>query len=413
MKLQNPTGSGYHTGDYWLPEHNFRPEIRDKYDIPEKVQIYDVSLREIDQTPGAIMRGEEKIEMAKELGRLGSSEIEIFPIVSNEDYEALKEISSWKDRTFGTSGLARTIKEDIDIVAECGADRVTLETPISMAIGHLYKHDSYDSILNRMLESIKYAKSLGLKVTCEPWDIGKVPTDFIERFYKTIAETDADQIIFADTYDNLLPWTTYNMVKEINGWVGDSIKVVPHFHNEFGLATANTLAAVAAGCDFIHGAINSVGEKSGNAAIEELVVCMELLMGIDTGYNMELFYPVIKKFSQITKTGINYNKPIVGRRIFAMGSGLLAEAYNDFTTDEERVALQPFNPRLIGAPPMETIWGKGCGAKMIQKHAAKIGIEIDRETAGAIRDKIKHEAMLRKSVLTEFEAENIIREFAK
>ncbi len=413
MKLQNPTGAGYHTGDYWLPEHNFRPGIFDKYDIPEKVTVYDVSLREIDQTPGAIMRGEEKIEMAKELGRLGSQEIEIFPIVSQEDYEALKEISSWKDRPFGTSGLARTIKSDIDTVAECGADRITLETPISMAIGGLYKHDSYDSILNKMLESIEYAHSLGLKVTCEPWDIGKVPVDFIERFYKTIAQTEADCIVFADTYDNLLPWTTYNMVKEINEWVGDSINVVPHFHNEFGLATANTLAAVAAGCKIVHGALNSVGEKSGNAAIEELIVCMELLMGIDTGYNMELFYPVAKKFAEITKTGINYNKPIIGRRIFAMGSGLLAEAYNDFTTDEERAALQPFNPKLIGAPEMETIWGKGVGAKMIEKHAKKIGLDMDRDTAREVRDRIKHEAMIRKAVLSQFECEQYMREACK
>ena len=96
-----------------------------------------------------------------------------------------------------------------------------------------------------------------------------------------------------------------------------------------------------------------------------------------------------------------------------MGSGLLAEAYNDFTTDEERAALQPFNPKMIGAPDMETIWGKGVGAKMIVKHAKKLDLDMDRETAGKVRDRIKHECMIRKDVLTQFECEEYMREAYK
>jgi isopropylmalate/homocitrate/citramalate synthase len=265
----------FHTKNWWVPEFNYMPEFLGDTTIPDKVKIYDVTLREIDQTPGAVIRGEEKIEMARELGRLGVYDIEIFPIVSDEDKIALTEISSWKDRTFETSGLARTILNDIDVAASCGVDRIMLETPISMAIGRFYKCDNEDDILKRSIDGIKYCQSLGLKVSSEPWDIGKSNMAFIERFYKSIAETGVDQIIFADTYNNLMPWTVYRMVKKIYEWTENKVTIVPHFHNDFGLATASTLAAVAAGSTVVHGAINSVGEKSGNAAIEELVMAME------------------------------------------------------------------------------------------------------------------------------------------
>jgi isopropylmalate/homocitrate/citramalate synthase len=137
---------------------------------------------------------------------------------------------------------------------------------------------------------------------------------------------------------------------------------------------------------------------------------MELLMGIDTGYNMELFYPVASKLAEITKTPINVNKPILGKRTFQMGSGLLAEAFGDMSDSYDQVALLPLNPEIVGAPPVETVWGKGVGAKMIQKYAERRGINLDREQAGEVRDRIKKEAMIRKASISEFEVERMIKE---
>jgi isopropylmalate/homocitrate/citramalate synthase len=200
------------------------------------------------------------------------------------------------------------------------------------------------------------------------------------------------------------------MVKQIYEWTENKVIIVPHFHNDFGMATASTLAAVAAGSTVVHGAINSVGEKSGNAAIEELVMAMELLMGIDTGYKMELFYPVASKLAEIIKMPINGNKPIIGNRTFQMGSGLLAEAFGDMTDSYDQVALLPFNPEIVGAPPVEMVWGKGVGAKMVQKHAERRGVILSRDQAGEARDRIKKEAMIRKASISEFEVERIIKE---
>jgi isopropylmalate/homocitrate/citramalate synthase len=397
-----------HTKNWWVPEFNYMPEIVGDLNIPDKVRVYDVTLREIDQTPGSVIRGEEKVEMARELGNLGVYDIEIFPIVSREDYEALKEISSWKDRSFETSGLARTITTDIDTAAECNVDRIMLETPISMAIGSLYKCNDEDDILKRSVDGIKYCQSLGLKVSSEPWDAGKSNMAFLERFYKTIAETGVDQIIFADTYNNMMPWTVYKLVKKIREWTENKVTIVPHFHNDFGMATASTLAAVAAGSDIVHCALNSVGEKSGNAAMEELVFAMELLMGIDTGFKLDRFYPAAAKFAEITKTPININKPVLGRRTFQMGSGLLAEAFNDMEDSYDQAALLPFNPLMAGAPAVETIWGKGAGANMVQKHAAKIGVNLSKEQSQEARDRIKHESLVRKAAISEFDVNQII-----
>lgn len=399
-----------HTKDFWVPEFNFMPEIIGALNIPDKVKIYDVSLREIDQTPGAIIRGEEKVEMAKELGKLGVYDIEIFPMVSDEDYKALKEISSWKDRTFETSGLARVIPGDIDLVAECGADRIMIESPISMAIGSLYSNENEDQILKKMVDAIKYAQSLGLKVSSEPWDAGRSNMAFLEKFYKTVAETGVDQIIFADTYNNMMPWTVYYLVKKCYEWTENKVTIVPHFHNDFGMATVSTLAAVAAGSNIVHCALNSVGEKSGNAGMEEIVMALELLMGVETGFKLENFYPVAKKFAEITKTPINVNKPILGNRTFQMGSGLLAEAFNEMDDPYEQVRILPFNPTYVGAPEVEVVWGKGVGAKMVQGHARKkLGIDMTREQANEIRDMIKKEALIRKAAISEFEVNKLIK----
>lgn len=401
-----------HTENYWVPEHNFLPEITDQLNLPKKVSLYDVTLREIDQTPGSVVRGEEKIEMARDLDKLGVYAVEIFPVVSQEDFEALKEISSWKNRRFETSGLARVITTDIDKVAEAGADRAMIESPISMAIGSLYKNDNEDELMKKMLDSIKYAQNIGFKkITCEAWDAGKTNYAFLERFYKTIAETGVDQIVFADTYNNLMPWTVYHLVKKIYEWTENKVTIVPHFHNDFGMATASTLAAVAAGSDVVHCALNSIGEKSGNAALEEIAMVLEVLLGIDTGIDLSLLYPVTRKFADISKTPVNVNKPVIGKRTFEMGSGLLAEAFMQMDSTYERTALLPFYPTYAGAPDVQIVWGKGCGAKMVQIHAKlKLGLEISREQASEIRDRIKHEALVRKAAISEFEVNQMIRD---
>jgi isopropylmalate/homocitrate/citramalate synthase len=403
----------FRTDQYWTPEYNLMPEVVDQLHIPEKVEIHDVTLREGDQTPGCVLRTEEKIAVAKDLQDLGVHSIEIFPIVSQDDFEALKEISSWKNRTIETCALARCITADIDAAAKSGADRVMIEGSCALPTAYTFGITDYDELVKRFVDSIKYAQSLGLKVTCEAWDVGKTTPAQMERFYKEMAATGIDQTVFADTFNNMLPWVVYHYVRKVYEWTENKMAIVPHFHNNFGTALASTLSAVAAGSTAVHCAINGIGEKGGNTPTEELAVALELFMGVDTGVNLEKLYPLCKKVEAISKIPIHRSKPVIGDRIHENGSGLGLDMIDKYSRCEYGIpAILPFVPSLVGAPPLTTAWGKGCGTNMVTIQAKKIGVDITRENAVKVRDMVKDESLLRKSVISEEEVNNLIRAYA-
>jgi isopropylmalate/homocitrate/citramalate synthase len=402
-----------HTDQYWVSEFNFMPEICDRLHIPDKVLIHDVTLRETDQTPGSVLRMEEKIEMAKELQALGVYSIEIFPAVSQEDYEALKEISGWKDRTIETCGLARTIKSEIDRVAESGADRVNIEGPCSAAFNKFFRYNDEKEVVDKMTEAIKYAKSLGLKATAYCWDVGKSTMPLLERFYKSVAEAGADQALIADSFGICMPWTVYYLTRKFYEWTENKMVIAPHFHNDYGMGMGNTMAAVAAGSTLVNSAVNSLGEKTGNVATEEVALSLELLMGVETGVDLSRIYHVAKKMEAISKIPIHPSKPITGNRTHDMASGLVLDWMAKSKDDYERAGVTPFMPSLIGAPDFRVLWGKGAGTNMVIDYAKKIGVKLTKEQAISVRDRVKSESLIRKGLLMEHEVDNFIKEAAE
>lgn len=403
-----------HTEDYWVSELNFLPEIVNDLHIPDKVRFYDVTLREVDQTPGAVLRKDEKFAMARDLDRLGVDYIEIFPIVSKDDAEALTEITKMpKQRNLKTSALARCVRSDIDAVAETGCKHVMIEGPASMNFAKAFKWQDEDEIIKRFVDAIKYAQSLGLAVGSEPWDCGRSNLPFLERFYKELANAGLRELIYADTFNNATPWTIYHILRKMREWLGEDVELGVHFHNDFGLATANALAGVAAGATIVHTALNFAGERSGNIGLEEVAVALKLLMDVDTDIQLDLLYPTAVKFSQISKLPINAEKPVIGRRNYMMGSGLNVDIWHNLKDELEKTMMFPYMPRLVGHPDPEIVWGKGCGSNMVSHHAKKMGIELSKEQCSKIRDSIKEESMIRKSLLPEDYVELLIRQEAK
>lgn len=403
-----------HTNEYWVPELNFLPEVLEGLHFPEHVDFYDVTLREIDQTPGAVLRTDEKVSMAKELDLLGVDYIEIFPMVHPDDAAALKEITAMpKKRKLKTSGLAICAAHSIDAVAATGCRHVMLEGPASMVLAPLYKCDTVDDLVKMYVDATKYAKSLGMTVACEPWDCGKSDLDTMKRIYLGMAEAGIDELIWADTFNNCAPWTVFYMIRKMKEWLGDSVKIGVHFHDDFGIATANAMAGVAAGATIVHTAMNNAGERNGNISLEEMSVALKLLMGIDTGIDLKRLYPVAKKLESISKLRIAPEKPIVGRRTFMTGSGLNMEQFFASKSQYDVVKFMPFHPSMVGQPDLEICWGKGCGSNMVAIHARnELGIELDKDQAGKVRDKIKSESMIRKDVIPVQEVNQYIHDIS-
>jgi isopropylmalate/homocitrate/citramalate synthase len=219
-------------------------------------------------------------------------------------------------------------------------------------------------------------------------------------------------MIYADTFNNSCPWTIFFMIRKMREWLGEDIDLGVHFHNDFGLATANALAGVAAGATVIHTALNCAGERGGNIGLEEVAVALKLLMDVETDIDLARLYPVAQKLSQISKLPINAEKPILGRRTFFMGSGLNVDAWHNMNGDYEKIMMFPYAPGLVGQPPAEICWGKGCGSNMVGHQAKKIGVSLSKEKCDEVRDKIKEEAMIRKSLVSEDYVNLLIRNAA-
>jgi isopropylmalate/homocitrate/citramalate synthase len=400
-----------YTDKYWITELNFLPETTKDFALPQKAEIYDVTLREIDQTPGTVLRYEEKLEMAKELDSLGVNYVEIFPVVSKDDARALTDIKK-QGYKFKTSGLARLVKADIDCVAECNADYVQIEGPGNMAMTKLsFGITDENAMIKSWIDNIKYAKSLGLKIAVVPWDMGKADIKLQERLYKEIAAEGVEQLAWADTYGFTTPWAVFYIIKKMREWTQDAFKIGCHFHNDYGLATANTMATFAAGGQFAHCALNSIGERAGNASLDEIVMMLEVLLGVKTDIDLSRLYPVSKKLESISNTKIAPTKPVIGERMYKMGSGLFIDWMQKIDKNGEDLDLiRAFDPALIGHPPSEIVYGKGVGKNMVKGLIEQLGYTPDKDAIHIVLEKIKAEALIRKDLLSEDVIKDIVNQ---
>lgn len=399
------------TNDYWVTEFNHMDEVRSQLDTPRKVEIYDATLREGNQTPGSIMRKEEQFALAKDLDDLGVNFLEFFPAVSKDDEEVLTELC--KGTTLKRaipSALVRPRTIDLDLAAKCGAKHIFLEGPAHIEIAKLMHYTSDDEIIASFVETAKRAKEYGMTITACPWDCGKASVELLERWVKELAAAGADDITYGDTFGYSMPWTVMHMVRKYREWAGDDITISCHFHNDYGMATAATLAAVAGGASRVQVAMNNLGERAGNAALDEVVVNLMLNMGVETDVDTKKLYSVSKRIEAITKTPLGKKKPFLGDEVNYIGSGIVVDMLQKLKKDNMEYAILPLNPAFVGQPPYKVVYGKGAGASMVAKRIEDMGLSATRDQVKLIVTAIKDESLLIKSLLSEIRVEEIIRE---
>lgn len=402
------------TDKYWVTEFNYLPEVTAFYsDLPEKVSFYDNTLREGDQTPGCIMRKDEKLVLAKQLDKLGVDFIEIFPAVSTDDAEALRELSKpGVLKHAKMSALVRPNTIDLDLANDCGCKHIFLEAPGNMTIaGSQIGVANEDELIERLVTTAKKAKELGMTITACPWDIGKASLSLVEKWVRGLTTAGVDDIAYGDTYGYSLPWTVQYMVKKYREWAGPDVIISCHFHNDYGLATANTLAAVAGGASRVQVAMNNLGERTGNAPLDEVAINLHLNMGVKSDINLDQLYYVSRKIEKITGKPIARCKPMLGESAFSMGSGIVLDKLKKLAQNNEPFyASMPFDPSLIGRPPYDVVWGKGVGTGMVADKIAEMGLAATKEQIKAITSAIKEEALITKSLLSVEDVEHIIHE---
>ena len=251
------------------------------------VRIFDTTLRDGEQTPGVSLTFEDKLEIARQLDRLGVDVIEAgSPMSSEGEKKAVKEIAKAGLKA-EVCGLARAIRSDIDAALDC--DLGSIHTFISTSDVHM-KHAiglTRDQVLSATVDSVEYVKKHGLICEFSPMDATRSDMSFLKRVCKAAEDAGADRINIPDTVGVMIPQTMRKFIEEVKTSVKVPLSV--HCHNDFGMAVANSLAGVEAGAAQVHVAVNGLGERAGNAALEEVVMALHLIYKRKTGVNTRLF----------------------------------------------------------------------------------------------------------------------------
>lgn len=403
--------SKWFTDKYWVTEFNYLDEIRDSFSLAEELRIHDVTLREAEQTPHVVLKPDEKLRIYEALDDMGVYSVELLPIISDDDREVARELVSMRKngRKAKIVFLCRWDEKEVDFASELGADGVVVECPASPWFGKVVWDLDENQIVDRLVRAAKRAKQNGLETSVMPWEATKTPLEFLERLYKSVAEeAGVDQITYTDTWGFGLPITTTHMVKKISSWV-PGVTLALHAHNDFGLATSIMLSGIIGGATTVHTAMNTLGERAGNASTEEVAIGAELLLGIDTGLNLDHIYPTASMIAEMTKIPIPDNKPVTGCNEFTFESGMVVDMVLRMSKTDKPFTVQPFTPELIGRKGVDIVLGKMSGGTSVRKKLDDLGLTASKEQVAELVKQVKREASIRKWSIPDDIFESMVR----
>ena len=358
----------------------FNKEAKIKF--PEEIIVYDTTLRDGEQTPGVCLRTPEKLKIAKKLDEVGIHQIEAgFPVVSNEEKRSVQAIVK-EDLNAKILCLSRTKKSDIDTAIDCDVDGIiTFMGTSDLHLKHKIKM-SQEEILNICMKSIEHAKDHGLFVAFSAEDATRTDLDFLKKIYKRADDFGVDRVHIADTVGAISPYGMDYLVKEVRSTIKADIAL--HCHNDFGMALSNSIAGLLAGANAVSTTVNGIGERAGNTSLEELIMSLKIIYGIDLDFDISKFYELSKLVESLTHMKIPYNKPIVGKNIFRHESGIHVDA-----VIEEPLTYEPFLPELIGHQ-RRIVLGKHSGCRAVRAKLDECGIDVTKDELCKIVEQVKN-----------------------
>jgi 2-isopropylmalate synthase len=341
--------------------------------LPEKVFIWDETFREGIKAPTVFLTYVEQVKLAKVMDETGISIINVgFPALSEDDKRNVKRIVNETFEKATLTASAHATKNSVDSCLECGIREITIETPFN-GLNLQYKLKmTKEQALQKTVESIEYARKHGTTVNFVLTDGSRTPLEDILQIFLAAATAGASKLAIADTVGFLRPMSMRYLISHIRDSLPDSVRkkvaLSVHCHNDFGLATANTLAAVEEGATYLHTCIAGFGERAGIAPFEEVVAGVELLYNIETGIDLAKIYRLSQMAEKAFALPIQFHKPIIGESTFAHEvdeevEGMLAHP----------LLYEPFPPEIIGRETTLFI-GRNTGQTLIQKLLEKAGI---------------------------------------
>jgi isopropylmalate/homocitrate/citramalate synthase len=397
----------------WVPPMNFDPEFRARLDLRGPFYVYDVTMRDGEQTPGVALSTEEKIKLAEELDAAGIESIECGLPMLPKDFKVIETLRK-RNMRIKVGCLVRAMKSDIDDAANAGAQLMCVEHPINPYTCKLTYGIDEQEIIDRNIEVCRYAKAKGVIVNWMGWDGFRQSKAYIERVFKAVvAGGDPDRVTIADTFGMSHPIAVNEFFRDMRTWFPGKM-LEYHGHNDYGLAVANALAAVTGGANSVHTAINGLGERAGNIALEEFCLAAQVAMGLDFGIDLTRMARISKLGQQFSRFPVAPNKPVAGSNLFNVDSGLIIQMFSKAAAAGfPRLVMLPYQPEIVGRHDFRFVYGKGAGAAAMGQFLKDLGVEATEEQKTEIVERLKAEAALRKAFLTEDEFLHIVREVTK
>jgi len=350
-----------------------------------RILIFDTTLRDGEQSPGYSMNTKEKVELAKQLARLNVDVIEAgFPIASNDDFEAVKAVSlALKGTDQVIAGLCRTKSQDIDRAWEAlrHGDRPRIHTFIATSDIHMkYKLNmTREEVLESAAAAVKRARGYTDDVEFSAEDAHRTDQEFLCQVMEEAIKAGATTINIPDTVGYGLPWEFGERIRNLVNRVPNIDKAVVsvHCHNDLGLAVANSLAGILNGARQVECTINGIGERAGNASLEEIVMSLRTrkdLIGMDTRIRTEEIYRSSKLLQSITGISVQPNKAIVGANAFAHEAGI-----HQHGMLKSKLTYEIMTPESVGVPQSRLVLGKHSGRHAFKKRLEDLGIALTEE----------------------------------
>ncbi|MEM1566119.1 MAG: pyruvate carboxyltransferase [Candidatus Bathyarchaeia archaeon] len=397
---------------WWVSPLNFVDEVRSQLKLPEKVFIHDITLRDGEQQAGLTFNKQDKIEIAKMLDEVGVHRIEAgMPAVSNEDKEAIKAITR-----MGLNAkifcFARCMKRDVDLALDCGVDGIEMEIPSSE---HLIKY-AYDWPLEKAIElsveATSYAAQHGLHVSFFTIDGTRADLNCWFKIVNRVAtEGHMDSLVLVDTFGVCNPEAIRYLTRKVRQRFSTPVEV--HFHNDFGLAVANTLAAVTEGAEIIHTTVNGIGERMGNADLAETALALEALYGLKLDLDYSKLYNLSKLVEKLSGIRMPPHKPVVGDGAYKVESGIIVGWWRNLEKQNKPLVMFPYHWSLVGQKNIEILLGKKSGRDSILYKLEKMRVDPATIDVDKVLEDVKTESIKRKSPIPDEIFKQIVEKHRK
>jgi isopropylmalate/homocitrate/citramalate synthase len=370
-------------------------ELNDPYRLDGKVGLYDTTLRDGEQTVGVVLDSEQKLEIARLLDGLGIDRIEAgFPRVSQDDWDAVRLISD-AGLSAEIWGFSRAVPADLEALVELGVRASVIESPISdlklEAIGV-----SRETMLGRITGAMQFAAEHGIHAAFFGVDSTRAQPDFYEQVYKSAAEAGAKEVAVVDTIGIASPEAVAELVGRTVEWVGPGVPVHFHGHNDFGLATAAAVAAVRAGASWVHGTINGMGERAGNANLGEVALALRALYAVESNLRLDRVREVSERVRKLSGYTLEPWKPVTGETLFRRESGAVASQFHD------PPSIEPYSSDLVAAE-RSIVLGKKSGLDSIRIKAEELGLEVPEERRAELLAQVKALGARKRGLVTDEE----------